>query len=267
MPETDAALHALLHAPGAFWIPTLVLAGLYGVRYVVLAGFAYAIGYRSGGVRQGKLQPASPSAAQIGREIGFSAITVAIFGAINGLLAWLGAFPHTLIYLDVGRYGAGWFAASIVLALVLHDAWFYWTHRLLHLRRIFPIVHRIHHRSTNPTPWTAYAFHPLESVVQALGVICIIFVLPMHPLAIIIFQTLSTAINVYGHAGYELYPPGWPHHPVGRWINTSVAHNTHHLTARHNYGLYFLWWDRWMGTLDPDYDRRYDAARPRDAHG
>jgi sterol desaturase/sphingolipid hydroxylase (fatty acid hydroxylase superfamily) len=42
-----------------------------------------------------------------------------------------------------------------------------------------------------------------------------------------------------------------------------VAHNTHHATARHNYGLYFLWWDRWMGTLDPAYDRRYDMARTR----
>jgi lathosterol oxidase len=98
--------------------------------------------------------------------------------------------------------------------------------------------------------------------VQALGVVCIIFVVPMHPLALIVFQTISTAVNIYGHSGYELYPPGWSHHALGRWINTSVAHNTHHATARHNYGLYFLWWDRWMGTLDPDYDRRYDLARP-----
>jgi sterol desaturase/sphingolipid hydroxylase (fatty acid hydroxylase superfamily) len=45
----------------------------------------------------------------------------------------------------------------------------------------------------------------------------------------------------------------------------AVAHNTHHATARHNYGLYFLWWDRWMGTLDPAYDCRYDMGRPRDS--
>jgi sterol desaturase/sphingolipid hydroxylase (fatty acid hydroxylase superfamily) len=48
---------------------------------------------------------------------------------------------------------------------------------------------------------------------------------------------------------------------LGRWINTSVAHNAHHATARYNYSLYFLWWDRWMGTLDPGYDRSFDATR------
>ena len=93
--------------------------------------------------------------------------------------------------------------------------------------------------------------------------VLIIFTLPMHPLALIVFQTVSTAVNVYGHCGYELYPLYWSQHWLGRWINTSVAHNTHHATVRHNYGLYFLFWDRWVGTLDPDYDRRYANARPR----
>jgi len=114
-----------------------------------------------------------------------------------------------------------------------------------------------------PTPWTAYSFHPIESIVQAGAAVLIIFMVPMHPLALIVFQTVSTAVNVYGHCGYELYPPHWSRHWLGRWINTSVAHNTHHATACHNYGLYFLVWDRWMGTLYPDYDRRYREARCR----
>jgi sterol desaturase/sphingolipid hydroxylase (fatty acid hydroxylase superfamily) len=261
MNQLFPALYSTPGAPGAFWEPAMVLAGLYAVRYLVFAGIAYAAGYVGRRSRPGKLQSAMPAAAQIRRELGYAAGTVVVFGALSGLLAAFGALPHSLICRDVGQYGYGWLIASVVVALVLHDAWFYWTHRLLHLRRVFPLVHRVHHLSTNPTPWTAYAFHPLESVVQALGVICIIFVLPLHPFALIAFQTLSTAINVYGHSGYELYPPGWSRHALGRWINTSVAHNTHHATARHNYGLYFLWWDRWCGTLDPAYDRRYDQAR------
>jgi sterol desaturase/sphingolipid hydroxylase (fatty acid hydroxylase superfamily) len=88
---------------------------------------------------------------------------------------------------------------------------------------VFGIVHRVDHLSTNPTPWTAYSFHPIESMVQAGAVVLIIFVLPMHPLALIIFQTVSTAVNVYGHCGYELYPPHWSRHWLGRRINTSVA--------------------------------------------
>ena len=249
----------------AFWTPALVLAALFGVRYIAFAGLAFAIGYRPGAPHARKLQRAMPGGAQIRREVAWSMAAVAIFGAVNGLLAWSGALPHTRVYLDLGSRGPAWFALSIVVALVVHDAWFYWTHRLLHLRPVFPRVHRIHHLSTNPTPFTAYAFHPLESVVQAAGVVLIVFIVPMHPLAIVAFQTISTAVNVYGHSGYELYPRGWSSHWLGRWINTSVAHNTHHATARHNYGLYFLWWDRAMGTIDPDYDRRYGAGRAASA--
>ena len=248
---------------GSFWAPTLVLIGLYAVRYVVFAGFAYALGYRRGmSDRWHKLQPSMPTAAQLRREIAYSAVAVAVFGLINVVLVVLGALPHTLLYGNIARHGWMWFVLSIPVALMLHDTYFYWMHRLLHWRGVFGIVHRVHHLSINPTPWTAYSFHPIESMVQAGAVVLIIFVLPMHPLALIIFQTVSTAVNVYGHCGYELYPPHWSRHWLGRWINTSVAHNTHHATARYNYGLYFLFWDRWMGTLDPDYDRRYAKARP-----
>jgi sterol desaturase/sphingolipid hydroxylase (fatty acid hydroxylase superfamily) len=257
----------LLSEPGSFWAPALLLAGISAVRYGVFAGIAWGLGYRAGvAERHHKLQPAMPAAAQVGREVGYAAATVLIFGAVYGMLVLLGAMPRTQLYVDVARHGWAWLVLSIVVALVVHDAYFYWTHRLLHVRAIFRHVHRVHHLSTNPTPWTAYAFHPAEAFVQAGAVVLIVFTVPMHPLALIAFQMISTAINVYGHCGYELYPPGWSRHPLGRWINTSVAHNTHHARAQHNYGLYLLAWDRWMDTLDPAYERRYDAARPsRDA--
>jgi Delta7-sterol 5-desaturase len=257
----------LFAAHGTFWVPTLTLSGLYGVRYVAFAGIAHAVGYgRAGAVRRRKLQPAMPTGAQLRREIGCSALAVLVFGAVNGALSALGALPHTQLYLGVAQRGWTWFVLSIIAALVLHDTYFYWTHRLLHLRAVFRLVHRVHHLSTNPTPWTAYAFHPLESVVQAGAVVLIIFVVPMHPLALVAFQVISTAINVYGHSGYELYPRDWPQHWLGRWINTSVAHNAHHATAKHNYGLYFLFWDRWLGTLDPDYEDRYRTDHRWQAH-
>ena len=58
----------------------------------------------------------------------------------------------------------------------------------------------------------------------------------------------------------------WPQ-SVGRrwfgWINASTHHDLHHATARSNYGLYFTWWDRWMGTEHPDYYARFaSVARP-----
>jgi len=82
---------------------------------------------------------------------------------------------------------------------------------------------------------------------------------------ILAFVLIMTVYNVYGHLGWELYPPGFARHPMGRWINTSFSHNQHHRYAHSNYGLYFLWWDRWFGTLHPDYESGFEAARRGDA--
>ena len=252
----DDLAHALL--PQGFWRPFLVAAGIYGIRYALLAGTAFLVWYAR--PAEGKLQRAMPRRAQIRREIAYSAVAVLIFGLVIALISGYGIAPHTLLYFEVARYGWAYFWLSIPLVILAHDAYFYWTHRLMHTPALFRAFHGVHHLSRNPTPWTAYAFHPLESVVQALGLVLIMFIIPLHPSALLVFHTISTAINVYGHLGYEVYPSGWPQHPLGRWINTSVAHNAHHDQARYNYGFYFLFWDRWMGTLDPSYETRYRAA-------
>ena len=71
------------------------------------------------------------------------------------------------------------------------------------------------------------------------------------------------AYNVYGHLGYELFPKAFNMHPIGRWLNTSVNHNQHHKKFTGNYGLYFLFWDRWLGTIRDDYNREYQELDSR----
>ena len=40
----------------------------------------------------------------------------------------------------------------------------YWTHRFLHTNSFLYIkLHRYHHRSTNVTPFSGFAFHPLDA--------------------------------------------------------------------------------------------------------
>jgi sterol desaturase/sphingolipid hydroxylase (fatty acid hydroxylase superfamily) len=247
---------------GPFWAPFFYGAAIFGFRYFAFAGLAFAAWYGGhDGPKRGKLQGSTPDLPQLVREIAYSVVAVLIFGLVNAVIYGYGIAPHTQLYFDVAQYGWGWFWASIPLMVLMHDTYFYWTHRLMHTRALFRTFHAVHHLSTNPTPWTAYAFHPLESVVQALGVVLIIFIMPSHPGALIIFQTISTAINVYGHLGYEIYPRNWSRHWLGRWINTSVAHNFHHKTVRHNFGFYFLFWDRLMGTLETGYEARYVEAR------
>lgn len=87
-----------------------------------------------------------------------------------------------------------------------------------------------------------------------------LMLVPMTGWAMLIFGIINTAYAVYTHLGYELFPRAMSRHWLGRWINTSTAHNVHHARERYNFSWYFLFWDRMMGTLSPHYDQHYRAA-------
>jgi lathosterol oxidase len=147
----------------------------------------------------------------------------------------------------------------------MHDTYFYFTHRLMHHPRVFRWFHLVHHRSTNPSPWAAYSFHPLEAVVEQFITVIFYFTIPIHVTHLGIFFLMSIIYNVYGHLGYELYPRGFSRTWVGKWINTSISHNQHHQYFKGNYGLYFLFWDRLFGTMREDYDERFEEVKTRTA--
>jgi sterol desaturase/sphingolipid hydroxylase (fatty acid hydroxylase superfamily) len=122
-------------------------------------------------------------------------------------------------------------------------------HRFMHLPFLFRHVHLVHHRSSNPSPWTAYAFHPFEAVIEA-GIIPLVgFTLPVQRAAFTAFMIFQLAYNVYGHLGYEIIPQKFSKGILGRWMNTSTRHNHHHKYFLGNYGLYTVIWDRLMKTL------------------
>jgi len=201
------------------------------------------------------------SPGQVRREIVYSLSTVAIF-ATNGVLIWLLAANGTFeIYRDVGARGWPYWCFSVALIIVAHDAYFYWTHRLLHVRRWFRAVHGRHHASLHPTPWAAYAFHPLEALVQAIFLPLFLLVIPMQIGAIAVFALHMIVRNTIGHCSHELFPWRWTSRGWLRWITPVSHHHYHHARNRGNFGLYFTWWDRMCGTEDAAYlrdgDRRF----------
>src|SRR5262245_20607302 len=138
---------------GPFMWPFLWILGVYGIRYLLIAGITFAAWYARR--PRGKLQPAMPRFAQLRREIAYSIAAILIFGAINGAIFGYGIAAHTQLYWDVAKYGWVYFWLSIPLMILVHDAWFYWTHRLMHTRLLFRRFHGVHHLSRNPTPWAA----------------------------------------------------------------------------------------------------------------
>ena len=201
-----------------------------------------------------------PTRKQIAREILHSLRSIAIYGFVTTLVIYAAYQGWTQLYFKIGRYGWTWFFASIVVMIFLHDAYFYWTHRLMHHPRLYRLVHHTHHISTSPTSWAAYAFSPLEALVQAGIGPLIVFTMPTHPLAFTIFMSCQIGFNVFGHCGYEIYPRSFIRSPFALLLNTVTHHSLHHEKFRSNYGLYFNIWDRLMGTNFPDNDARFEKA-------
>jgi sterol desaturase/sphingolipid hydroxylase (fatty acid hydroxylase superfamily) len=237
------------------------------LRYAIPASLAFAVFWlwKWDALSHRRIQARRPSRKAFAREIRYSISTAIIFASVGLMTYHLSRAGVLRLYHDVGEYGWPYWFASIAIAIVIHDAYFYWTHRAMHHPRLFAI-HRVHHLSTSPSPWAAYAFGPIEALVSALVVPLMLLVLPMHQLAVFAFLVYMIVMNVIGHLGIELYPRWFARSRWTRWYSTSTHHNLHHRDFRGNYGLYFTWWDRLVGTQHPAYEStfRQVTSQPRD---
>jgi lathosterol oxidase len=230
------------------------------VRYLLFAGLTYMFFYvwRNKHYLHSKIQQKYPEKKHIIREIFYSTTTILIFGVVIMLTNWAGSLGYTRHYDGIWDYGYFYYFFSIALMIALHDTYFYWTHRLMHWKPIFKYVHKVHHLSLNPTPFAAYAFHPVEAVVEVAIIPLIAFTIPHHTSAIVLFSIYSLLLNVAGHLGFELFPKGFARHRLFKWHNTSTHHNMHHRLVKCNYGLYFNVWDRLMKTNHPAYIETFE---------
>ena len=210
-----------------------------------------------------KIRPSTPDARQLITEFAVSLRTLAIFSTVGvGMfaLARLGLLPGPETAL---RFGWGWGVASFALMVIGHDAWFYWTHRAMHDRRLMRLFHRRHHRSHNPSPFSAYSFDLAEAVTQAAFVPLWLLIVPTSWPVVGLFMIHQIARNTLGHCGYEVFPSTADGRPLLGFMTTTTHHDLHHAEARWNFGLYFTWWDHWMGTEHPQYLARFAAASGR----
>jgi lathosterol oxidase len=235
-------------------------------KYFLIAGPAFLVFYvfLRKKISYKKIQIGFPQKRDYWREIFFSTLSIIIFSFPPLFMLYSDNIrPYTTFYTDISEYGWIYAILAFPLMLLMHDTYFYWAHRLMHHRILFKAFHLTHHRSTNPSPWAAYAFHPLEAIVESLIFVIFLFTIPVHTIHLTLFFIFSLIYNVYGHLGFEIYPKGFNRHWFGKWMNTSTCHNQHHQYFKGNYGLYFTIWDRLMGTLRKDYDEKFDQVTER----
>lgn len=235
------------------------------MRYLIPASLAFIIFWVifRGGLKHLFIQRTFPKTKELVREFAYSMSTVVIFSLVGFGVYSAGHKGVTLIYNEISDYGIFYLIFSLVAIIVFHDFYFYWTHRLMHHKKIFKYVHRVHHQSTSPSPWAAYSFHPWEALIQALVLPIMVFTIPLHPLAIFIFLTYMIIRNVIGHLGFEILPKGFTKNKYLNWNTAITHHDMHHEHFHGNYGLYFTWWDKWMNTEHKEYHDRFNEVKSR----
>lgn len=206
-----------------------------------------------------KIQEREASWADFRREFGAAIRTVLVYVAVAVPMIWAmrnGWMP------EYQGTAAPWAIAAYLAAIILaHDTYFYWTHRAMHSPLLFKRFHRFHHRTITPTAWAAYSFALPEAFLMALFMPLYLYVVPTPHFAVFLFLAIMILRNAMGHAGLELHPRGWASHPVLKWISTTTHHDLHHAGSfNHNFGFYFTWWDKLMGTEHPDYVATFDRV-------
>ena len=227
----------------AIFLSAMAMTLIVGLRYLASSGIFALITRR---VRPGLYDGLD---AQIGREIGWSLASAAIYGIPAGVVAWgWSERGWTRIYSDWSAYPLWYLPLSLFIYLFAHDTWFYWTHRLMHRPRWFRVAHAVHHASRPPTAWAAMSFHPIEALTGAIVIPALVFLAPIHVGVLGLVLATMTVMGVTNHMGWEMFPRALVHSKLGNWLITASHHQRHHDEYRCNYGLYFRFWDRLCGT-------------------
>ncbi|QZD91517.1 sterol desaturase family protein [Qipengyuania xiapuensis] len=227
----------------AIFLSAAAMTAIVALRYLASSGiFALVTGRKRPGYHA-ELGP------QIRREIGWSLASAAMYGVPAGIVAW-GWQEHgwTRIYTQWDAMPLWYLPLAPLIYLVLHDTWFYWTHRLMHRPAWFRAMHAVHHASRPPTAWAAMSFHPWEAITGAIVIPVLVFLVPIHVSMLGLVLLVMTIMGVTNHMGWEMFPRALVHSRLGGWLITASHHQRHHEEYRCNYGLYFRFWDRLCGT-------------------
>ncbi|GHJ44168.1 hypothetical protein Cs7R123_15100 [Catellatospora sp. TT07R-123] len=156
---------------------------------------------------------------------------------------------------------AGWRIVVDLLVLVLAmDFASYLGHALAHVRWLYPLGHRMHHRFVDARPITLFALHPGEVIGFGALWLLMLSVVPLSVWALVGYTVINLVFGIFGHLGVEPLPLRWRRSRLFAIVATPTMHAMHHLNPARNLGFYTTIWDRLFGTLDDAYDPTRTSA-------
>lgn len=156
---------------------------------------------------------------------GYPAVMVALWYAWT---ACGGGFDVELVWWHVPLH--------LGLFIVIQDTLFYWSHRMLHHKKLFRLIHRKHHAWRHVRGLSAQHSHPVETVFNIVAMWAGPVLLGSAFPIVALWAFLRIIETVYAHSGYALDGVG-------------SRHAFHHLhPTKGCLGSFWGPWDNLMGT-------------------
>lgn len=238
--------------PGLARSLALAVGGGLGIYFVIGGIFELAWYRHRDRAAEWKCQPKrwpSPKARRDEILLGTANLTAASIA--SGLFVYHVTHGGRSTLYTGDAHGLAWTVGSGVAYLLGTDLALYWAHRLFHRPALYRRIHRVHHRWTSPTVFTAMAMHPVEfATYQSIMVVPLFFV-PLHAGAVVATLLVTNYYALLDHSGVKL----WSWIP---FVAPTQFHDDHHAHFHVNYGQSFALWDRVFGTARRR-GRRYGA--------
>ena len=234
----------------------IVILLMINFRYFLAVGLFWFIYYKKS-LRKSAIYKELPGRTEQLFEIKWSINSSIVFSLVAVAWGVLWQLGWTRIYLPFEQFGWFYWPASYLLLALLHETYFYWTHRALHQPALYKLVHSVHHASLKPSPWASFSFHPVESLINAAALPLISLVLPLHPVLILIHLSVMTLTAITNHLGFEILPHNMFGLKLGRHIVSGVHHGQHHRFFSTNFGLFFTWWDKICKTENKNFEKHF----------
>lgn len=233
------------------------------LNYVVFAYGGYWFFYRFLGpdIQHRSILEKLPTDKQMRDEKRRSFLTTSIFFFMGLGLYIAYKLGWTQVYSTWNERGVVYFILSYFIMHQLHDAYFYWTHRLMHEWKPIRKFHFVHHESSSPNPYSSFSFHPVEAVVHGIFWYLIAFLIPMPAIWLFVFYIFMFYINMWGHTNFEFWHRDLLTHPILKHLNTPTHHALHHKYHNGNFGIYYNFWDKICGTNHAEYENHYVAVK------
>lgn len=178
---------------------------------------------------------------QVRREVSLSLVSILVFGV--GLVVPWGLLR--LGWASLATHPPGWrIGVELVVLFLWNELHFYVSHRLLHTRWLRRF-HGAHHRSVVATPFSTYAFHPVEALMLGSVPLLPMLVHDFSFVALACLPVMSIVFNSLGHANYEFSRRA----PASGWLAATRRHHLHHARSRGNYGFLLAVCDRAFGSV------------------